>query len=133
MVLNTPRLRKERHRRPSYLNRIAGANSVFPLAAWGYGRLLIGSPIFQPGLLDGGKPARDKVAELTRWVDLRADRSDNTVDGPIADLAPQDGGIPAILYLGDPLGVADATVDVIVQKFGRTTTCRAGRVSSVTA
>lgn len=93
--------------------------------------LPVGSSIFQPGLLDGGKPAKDKVAELTRWVDLRADRSDNTVDGAIARLDPQDDGIPTILYIGDPQGVAGAAVDMIVQKFGRTTSYRAGRVSSV--
>ena len=37
----------------------------------------VGSPIFQPGLLDGGDVSTDKVAELTRWVDLHADRTNN--------------------------------------------------------
>lgn len=94
--------------------------------------LPVGSPIFQPGLLDGGRPSTDRVAELTRWVDLRADRSDNKVDGAIAKLTPQNGGSPTILYIGDPKGAAAATVDMIVHKFGRTTSYRAGWVSSVT-
>lgn len=91
----------------------------------------VGSPIFQPGLLDGGRVATDKVAELTRWIDLHADVANNKVDGAIAKLTPQSIGSASILFIGAPQGTAAATVDTIVHKFGRTTSYRAGRVTSV--
>lgn len=94
--------------------------------------LPVGSPIYQPGLLDGGNPRTDEIAKLTRWVDLRADRSDNKVDGAIAELDDPRIAIPDILLIGSPQGTATATRDMIVHKFGRTTSYRVGRVSSVT-
>jgi hypothetical protein len=93
--------------------------------------LPVGSPIFQPGLLDGGNPNTDQIAKLTRWVDLRADRTDNAVDGAIAELDPQNGAIADILFIGVPQATAAAAKDMVVHKFGRTTSYRAGRVSSV--
>lgn len=93
--------------------------------------LPIGSPIFQPGLLDGGTIAKDTIAKLTRWVDLRADQPDNKVDAAIAELTPQNVAVPDILFIGPPKGTAEAAKDMIVHKFGRTTSYRAGRVSSV--
>ena len=90
-----------------------------------------GAAIFQPGLLDGGKIATDKIAELTRWVDLRADRTDNLVDGAIAKVVSQGLVSRNILFIGGPTGTATAAKDMIVHKFGRTTSYRAGRVSSV--
>jgi hypothetical protein len=93
--------------------------------------LRAGAPIFQPGLLDHGSAATDKIAELTRWVNLRADRDGNTVDGAIAILTPQSVARREILFIGAPAGTADASRDMIVHKFGRTTSYRAGRVTSV--
>ncbi|MGH7215281.1 MAG: hypothetical protein ACREIT_11010 [Tepidisphaeraceae bacterium] len=89
------------------------------------------APIFQPGLLDRGDIDTDKIAELTRWVNLRADREDNAVDGAIAILTPQSAANRNILFIGAPSGTADARRDMVVHKFGRTTSYRAGRVSSV--
>jgi hypothetical protein len=91
----------------------------------------VGSPIYQPGLLDGGKVATDKVAELVRWVDLRADQAANKVDCAIAKLTPQNIGSAEILFIGAPQGTGAAVVDMVVHKFGRTTSYRAGRVTSV--
>jgi hypothetical protein len=93
--------------------------------------LAAGAPIFQPGLLDGGRVATDKIAALTRWIDLRADREDNDVDGAIALLTPQSVARSEILFIGAPTGSTAAMRDMIVHKFGRTTSYRAGRVSSV--
>jgi hypothetical protein len=93
--------------------------------------LRAGAPIFQPGLLDNGDPDQDKIAELTRWVNLRADRDDNAVDGAIARLMPQTVAAPEVLFIGRPKGTDDARADMVVHKFGRTTSYRAGRVSSV--
>jgi len=90
-----------------------------------------GSPIFQPGLLDGGKVSTDKIAELTRWVDLRADRTDNLVDGAIAKVTKTNSVSREILFIGAPTGTKTAVKDMTVHKFGRTTSYRAGRVSSV--
>ena len=94
--------------------------------------LRAGAPIFQPGLLDNGNTATDKIAELTRWVNLRADREDNLVDGAIARVMPQTAATRDILFIGTPKGTAAARRDMVVHKFGRTTSYRAGRVSSVT-
>jgi hypothetical protein len=93
--------------------------------------LPVGSSIFQPGLLDGGKVPDDKIAELTRWVDLHADRTDNTVDCAIAKADSSSIVSRDILFIGAPQGTATATVDMVVHKFGRTTSYTAGRVSSV--
>jgi hypothetical protein len=90
-----------------------------------------GSPIFQPGFLDGGNAATDQIASLTRWIKLRADRTDNLVDGAIAKLKSAGIATRNILFIGAPQGVTPATVDTIVHKFGRTTSYRAGRISSV--
>ena len=93
--------------------------------------LPIGSSIFQPGLLDGGKDPVDKIAELTRWVDLHADRTDNKVDCAIAKAVSSSIVSREILFIGTPQGTATATNDMIVHKFWRTTSYRVGRVSSV--
>src|SRR5207244_1839694 len=45
--------------------------------------LPVGSSIFQPALLDGGDPKRDAVAQLTEFVELRADEA-NEMDCAIA-------------------------------------------------
>jgi hypothetical protein len=89
-----------------------------------------GAPIFQPGLLDQGHMATDKIAELTRWVDLRADRDTNLVDGAIARLTSKSLATRHILFVGAPGVTAAAAKDMIVHKFGRTTSYTAGRVTS---
>ncbi|MES2732739.1 MAG: hypothetical protein V4714_13365 [Bacteroidota bacterium] len=90
-----------------------------------------GSPIFQPGLLDGGNLSTDRIAELSRWVDLRADRNDNRVDAAIARVLEPNTVSRNILFIGAPTGVKAAAKDMTVHKFGRTTSYRAGRISSV--
>jgi Peptidase family S64 len=93
-------------------------------------RLPPGSPIFQPGLLDGGDPKKDKVAELTRAIKLQA-KGFNQVDCAIAK------GINAtilsrdILHIGPPAGTAQAAIDMRVHKFGRTTSYTVGHVTSI--
>jgi hypothetical protein len=89
-----------------------------------------GAPIFQPGLLDQGQLATDKIAELTRWVDLRADRDSNVVDGAIAKPTSKSLVTRSILFVGAPGAAAAAAKDMIVHKFGRTTSYTAGRITS---
>jgi hypothetical protein len=93
-------------------------------------RLPIGSSIFQPGLLDEGNTARDKIGELARFVRLKTEGF-NKVDCALALAVPKTVISNSILQIGIPSGVADPKVDMIVQKFGRTTGYTAGRVTSV--
>jgi hypothetical protein len=90
-------------------------------------QLAPGAPIFQPGLLDD--PNADQLAELTRFQALQADGM-NKVDCALAK--PLKPGLVTrdILYIGVPNGVAPAAVDMVVHKFGRTTSYTVGRVTS---
>jgi hypothetical protein len=93
--------------------------------------LAAGAPVFQAGLLDNGSVAVDCIAELTRWVDLRANSANNTVDAALA--RPLKKGLVSreVLFIGAPTGTSTAVKDMVVHKFGRTTSYTAGRVSSV--
>jgi hypothetical protein len=93
-------------------------------------QLPLGSAIFQPGLLDGGHNPQDKIAVLSKFIPLKAGVA-NKVDCAIAKLTPQSIAIRDILYIGPPQGTAVAAIDMIVQKFGRTTSYRAGRILSI--
>jgi hypothetical protein len=93
-------------------------------------QLPIGSPIFQPGLLDGGNAATDKIAELTKFIPLQTG-SPNHVDCAIAKLREASVANNKVLNIGAPTGTADAQIDMTVHKFGRTTSYSVGRVSSV--
>jgi len=96
-------------------------------------RLPIGSPIFQPGLLDGGNPATDKVAELTRFVPIDTAHS-NEIDCAIAQLvvAFKATFLPRVGRLA-----AAAPIDVVegmsVHKVGRTTSYTRGSIFDVSA
>jgi hypothetical protein len=93
------------------------------------GRLPIGDPIFQPGLLDQGNPATDQIASLSEFVALQAGAA-NVVDAAIAEILPG-MAIRDILVIGPPQGTADAAFDMVVHKFGRTTSYTAGRITSL--
>jgi hypothetical protein len=95
------------------------------------GRLEEGAPIFQPGLLDEGDPARDQVATLTQSVPFRTGKL-NRVDAAIAEIDPGISVSRSILFLGAPQRkAARAQRDMIVHKFGRTTGYSVGRVISL--
>jgi hypothetical protein len=93
------------------------------------GQLALGSPIFQPGLLDGGNSNIDQIAQLTKFVPLKPNVS-NQVDCAIAAVLNPGNVSNAILQIGPPQGTADAQIDMTVQKFGRTTGYSAGQVTS---
>jgi len=93
-------------------------------------RLALGSPIFQPGLLDGGNPATDQIAQLTKFVTLSTTAS-NKVDCAMAEARSSSLVTNAVLFIGPPKGTADAQIDMVVHKFGRTTGYRVGRVTSI--
>jgi hypothetical protein len=94
------------------------------------GQLAAGAAIFQPGLLDGGHPNADRIAELTRFVALQAGVF-NKVDGAIARVLDDSQVSNEILGIGAPNGIAPAQIDMVVHKFGRTTSYRAGRITSI--
>jgi hypothetical protein len=93
-------------------------------------QLPLGSPIFQPGLLDGGNADTDQIAELTRAVRLQAGQP-NKVDCAIAKPTKASLVSKEILHIGPPHGVAEAQIDMNVHKFGRTTSYTVGRITSV--
>jgi len=93
------------------------------------GRLTPGSPIFQPGLLDGGNQGTDQIAALTRFIPLRASGG-NHVDCAIAKVNSAALVTRDILKIGAPQGRTSAQIDMTVHKFGRTTSYTVGRVSS---
>jgi hypothetical protein len=93
-------------------------------------QLPVGSPIFQPGLLDHGQEATDRIARLKRAVRLRAGVA-NKVDAAIAEVLKPSLVSNAVLYIGPPSGTRTARLGMEVHKFGRTTSYTAGRITSV--
>lgn len=93
-------------------------------------KLPIGSPIYQPGLLDGGKTSTDRIAALSKFIAL-ATGTPNKVDCAIAEAASANALSKDILFIGPPSGTADAAIDMQVHKFGRTTGYRVGRITSI--
>jgi hypothetical protein len=89
-----------------------------------------GTPIFQPGLLDGGNPASDAIATLSDFQKLTAAGA-NKVDCAIAEVTNPKDASNEILFIGAPRGSAPAKLTTEVEKFGRTTGYRVGRVSSI--
>lgn len=87
-----------------------------------------GSAIVQPGPLDGGKPDH-AIAWLCEFI--RLNRDGNDVDAAIAAVIDPILVDPKILSIGAPTGTTKATLDMIVHKFGRTTSYRVGRVVSI--
>lgn len=94
------------------------------------GQLSAGAAIYQPGLLDGGNSRTDQIASLTRFVPLQTG-SNNQVDCAIAAALKPSLVSREVLYIGPPQGVGQAALDMIVHKFGRTTSYTVGRVSSI--
>jgi Peptidase family S64 len=93
------------------------------------GRLPAGAAIFQPGLLDAGNPNTDQIAKLTRFIPLQA--AGNNVDCAIAKVTSNHLVSKEVLHIGAPTGMDDATIDMTVHKFGRTTSYTVGQVKSV--
>jgi hypothetical protein len=97
------------------------------------GRLAPGAPIFQPGLLDGGRVASDRVATLTRFVPFR--RTNNSVDAAIAR-ADRAALVTTRFVAGVTLRSARplaATLGLAVHKVGRTTGYTRGTVEDISA
>lgn len=98
-------------------------------------QLPLGSQIFQPGLLDGGNPAADQVARLSKFVPI-SPTTHNLVDCAIAELtnaALADAVfLPKVGALSKVAPIA-ATPGMGVEKVGRTTGYTQGNVFDVQA
>jgi hypothetical protein len=98
--------------------------------------LPLGSPIFQPGLLDNGDPAHDRIARLSKFVRIRPAPTMNKVDAAIAALLLPTLAVrtilPSVGNLSSPTPIP-AAVGMRVHKHGRTTGYRRGRVVDVAA
>lgn len=94
------------------------------------GRLALGSPIFQAGLLDL-EPGAEKrqIATLTAFKPY--DTAPLKVDAAIARALAPDSLSREILFIGAPKGTGRAQIDMVVHKFGRTTSYTVGRVTSI--
>jgi hypothetical protein len=98
--------------------------------------LPIGSPIFQPGLLDGGSATTDRIARLKKFVTIKKLPKTNHVDAAIAKLDRPALASPQILTpinaLTSPAPIK-AAVGMKVQKHGRTTGFTTGAVVDISA
>jgi hypothetical protein len=98
--------------------------------------LPLGSPIFQPGLLDNGNPATDQIAKLSKFIKIKSSPAANKADCAIAELLSPTLAVRTILAkvgnLSSPTPVA-AAVGMRVHKHGRTTGYRRGQVVDVAA
>lgn len=94
-----------------------------------------GTPIFQPGLLDSGDAATDRIATLARFVPLETGKP-NRVDCAIAAILNTSAVTPAILPKIGRLRSAepiDAAEGMQVEKTGRATGYTTGTVFDVSA
>ena len=97
--------------------------------------LPLGSPIFQPGLMDHGDVAQDQIARLTRFIAISAAHP-NAVDCAIAEVADpktvRATFLPKVGRLKSPNPI-DAVEGMQVHKIGRTTGYTRGVVFDVSA
>jgi hypothetical protein len=97
--------------------------------------LPIGSPIFQPGLLDGGNPATDQVATLAKFIPINPGIH-NTVDCALAKITDRSQASPSFLPNVGKLRSAVAVIAAIgmdVEKVGRTTGFTQGQIYDISA
>jgi hypothetical protein len=91
------------------------------------GKLPLGSPIYQCGLLDlptGAQPRQ--IASLSQFAPLNVPNL--RVDAAIAKLTSPGLAVPEILGIGKPKGTATAQANMSVHKMGRTTGYSVGLV-----
>lgn len=98
----------------------------------------IGDPILQPGAFDGGTYPADVIARLSRFVPIRFILPNQPPPLNYVDAAVAEGNFAdldrRIFWIGHlrRLFVA-ATIDMVVQKCGRTTNFTTGRVQNINA
>ena len=92
-----------------------------------------GDKIVQPGLLDGGDPVNDVIAELYDWIDIDFSGNPNTVDAAIATPLDLSQVYTSIMVLGGVTGKADPVQDTKAKKVGRSTGYTEGTITDINA
>jgi hypothetical protein len=99
----------------------------------------VGDAILQPGPYDGGVDPANRIAELTRFVEIDfAEGAENRVDGAIATPLDPNDVLWNVQDIGPELpltsrNLGDSDLGLFVQKTGRTTEHTQGFVQSVYA
>lgn len=95
----------------------------------------IGSPIIQPGCLDGGVDPKDRIATLLDFVPIDFTGKPNLVDAALAKVTKSELIDPNrnILEKGKVRGAALPTLRAAVKKSGRTTQDTHGIISGIGA
>jgi hypothetical protein len=99
------------------------------------GLIALGSPIFQPGLLDGGLVATDPVAKLSKMINIKAtgfNKVDCAIAEVLATIKTDARPMPSVGALATAQPVA-ASLGMLVHKTGRTTGYTRGSVFDLTA
>ena len=92
-----------------------------------------GDDILQPGPFDGGGPG-DEIATLSDWVNIVFSTSaNNVVDAAIAAVDPADVTGETVTYGAPNTITSNASVNMRVEKYGRTTESTRGRVQGINA
>jgi hypothetical protein len=91
-----------------------------------------GDEIFQPGPLDGGVPAANRVGTLTRFVRINFAGGENSADCAIAEV-PGGAVLSEICSVGAVTGTVRPARDMTVFKHGRTTGLTRGVITDVDA
>jgi len=92
-----------------------------------------GDKIVQPGLLDGGDPENDVIAELYDWIDIDFTGNPNTVDVALATPIDLSQVYTSIMELGGITGKADPVQGGKAKKVGRSTGYTEGIITDVSA
>ena len=93
----------------------------------------IGDPIIQPGAWDEGKDPDDRIATLTRFIEIKPPPEKNYVDAAIATPINDSDVSDDIIDIGKPAGAMGARVKMEVCKVGRTTQYTEGTIQDVNA
>lgn len=90
-----------------------------------------GTDVIQPGPFDGGSSPGDKIGDTKRGIQRRADIT-NTVDCAIADADSTGVYDLSVAEIGPAVyAIAVPTLDLLVEKFGRTTEHTFGEITDV--
>jgi len=97
----------------------------------------IGDAVIQPGAYDGGTASTDTIGTLFDFEPIVFHpRANNTIDAAIAlsDIDHLDNATPSDDGYGIPSSIpTNATLDLLVQKYGRTTGLTSGQVTGINA
>ncbi len=99
-------------------------------------RAEIGDNVLQPGPIDGGVNPRDAIGTLSAYQSIRFSRwARNTIDAAIAECSTEDldAATPSDGYGQPTTTPVAATIDLEVQKYGRSTNLTTGEVYAVNA